>query len=370
MMILNKRIEVIDALRGFALLGIFLVHVLTISIRERDTPLNLIDTGLKVVYLLFLSGKFYTIFSFLFGMGFAIKLESAKQKGVAFTGKFLWRLVILYAIGYLHNMIYGGDILQLYAFLGLFLIALRNLSTRKLLIIVLVLLIIFPFSTLYGLSIKPYLLSDNAWNRLGDLAYELSYNFVHGKIIIMSILFILGLCAGREGIFTGNHFLFSKRTLLFTIVISTLSTLITAYIILNRPRNGSAVGGFSILEIISVITSPIQTFSISFLYIWLMVKAYRGALMAYLRIFVPIGKMGLTIYIMQSVILLLVKSILTEYTVVTVFGIAIFLFFLQILFARLWFNNFKSGPIEWVWRTMTQLMPQQLRTGDIVDNQR
>ena len=294
-------------------------------------------------------------------MSFAIQLESATQKGVAFTRKFLWRLVILYAIGYLHNMIYSGDILRLYAFLGIFLIILKNLSTRNLLIIVLFLFIIFPFSTLYGLSIKPYLLSDNAWNRLGGLAYELSYNFAHGKLILMSILFILGLCAGRESIFTNNHFLFSKKTFQFTAILCVLTTFIMAYLILKRPKDGSAVGGFSVLEIFSVITSPTQTLSISLIYIWLFVNAYREAPMVYLRIFVPVGKMGLTIYITQSIILLAVKSILTEYTLVTVLGITIVLFSLQIVFAHIWFRNFKSGPIEWIWRIMTRFMPQQVR---------
>ena len=89
-------------------------------------------------------GKFFTIFSFLFGLSFAIQLRNATQKGVGFSGRFTWRLVVLALIALVHGAFFTGDILIIYAFLGLLLIPFRKLKTRTLLIIALVLVFNIP----------------------------------------------------------------------------------------------------------------------------------------------------------------------------------------------------------------------------------
>ena len=89
-------------------------------------------------------GKFFTIFSFLFGLSFAIQLRNATQKGVGFSGRFTWRLVVLALIALVHGAFFTGDILIVYAILGLLLIPFRRLKTRTLVIIALLLVFNIP----------------------------------------------------------------------------------------------------------------------------------------------------------------------------------------------------------------------------------
>src|SRR5262249_48833940 len=90
------------------------------------------------------TGKFFTIFAFLFGLSFAIQLENAGRKGTAFAGRFAWRLTLLLAIGFVHGLFYSGDILLIYAVLGFLLIPLRRVPTRWLLVIALLLVFNIP----------------------------------------------------------------------------------------------------------------------------------------------------------------------------------------------------------------------------------
>lgn len=138
----NNRIEVIDALRGFALLGIIITHSAGQYFAGPTPPsagtLNIfspIDNVLGDILMYLTFGKFFTIFSFLFGLSFAIQMDSASKMGRSFVGRTFWRLVILFLIGFIHSMFYSGDILRIYAFLGLFLILSRNTNNRILVII-------------------------------------------------------------------------------------------------------------------------------------------------------------------------------------------------------------------------------------------
>ncbi|MEL6356895.1 MAG: DUF418 domain-containing protein, partial [Bacteroidota bacterium] len=108
---LNKppRIVIIDSLRGFALAGVALVHV-TEQYLAGPAPegfmegLNGIpDNIIQGIIGFFFIGKFYAIFSILFGLSFAIQMESAAKKGGDFSLRFLWRAVLLFIIGYVHQ---------------------------------------------------------------------------------------------------------------------------------------------------------------------------------------------------------------------------------------------------------------------------
>lgn len=138
----QERIKIIDVLRGFALLGIIIVHVVEQyyagdnSIFAKNTPL---DIGISIFLGVFVMGKFFPIFSFLFGLSFAIQLDNAAQKGQKYAGRFLWRLLILMLIGFVHQLFYRGDILMIYAALGVVLILVHKLPNKILLIIALAL---------------------------------------------------------------------------------------------------------------------------------------------------------------------------------------------------------------------------------------
>ena len=123
------RITVIDALRGFSLIGICLIHAMqhfgaigTMAPQAMfpwEGTLNEIFRWF-INYLVF--GKFFIIFSCLFGLSFFIQMDRAAKKGLDFRKRFLWRLLLLAVIGYLHGLIVRVDILLIYAILGFVLV--------------------------------------------------------------------------------------------------------------------------------------------------------------------------------------------------------------------------------------------------------
>jgi uncharacterized protein len=134
-----ERIAVVDVLRAFALFGIIVTHSIDGFLAGQPPSDHFMQFGAMdrlVVELerLFTLGKFYTIFSFLFGLSFAIQLRNAEQKGAGFSGRFAWRLAVLALIALVHGAFFTGDILIVYALLGLLLIPFRNRKTKTLLI--------------------------------------------------------------------------------------------------------------------------------------------------------------------------------------------------------------------------------------------
>src|SRR5262245_55865266 len=142
----GERIVVVDVLRAFALFGIIITHAVD-GFLAGPPPgpdfmlFGSLDRVVEKLEHLLTFGKFFTIFSFLFGLSFAIQLRNATQKGTSFKGRFAWRLVVLALIALVHGMFFTGDILIVYAFLGLLLIPFRNLKTRTLVITALVLVL-------------------------------------------------------------------------------------------------------------------------------------------------------------------------------------------------------------------------------------
>ena len=119
------RIDVMDILRGFALIGIVLMNIEWFNrsgteIRSFDTSLTGLDHAVGWLVRAFVEGKFYKLFSLLFGMGFAVMLLRARELGRPFGAWFIRRMLVLMLIGYAHAiLLWDGDILHDYAFAGL-----------------------------------------------------------------------------------------------------------------------------------------------------------------------------------------------------------------------------------------------------------
>ncbi|HET9053981.1 MAG TPA: hypothetical protein VFM90_07405, partial [Cyclobacteriaceae bacterium] len=132
----NERLHVVDALRGFALAGITVAHMLEqFIVAPRPTEgwgveSLLVDNVIVAGQIIFVMGKFYSIFALLFGMSFAIMMENAARKGSNFSGRFLWRLGLLFLIGIVHSLIYRGDILVVYVVIGFLLPFFYNLPNK------------------------------------------------------------------------------------------------------------------------------------------------------------------------------------------------------------------------------------------------
>lgn len=135
----SQRIEVMDILRGFALIGIIFMNVewFTRPVSELgsfDTTLTGLDHAAGWLVRCFVEGKFYKLFTLLFGMGFAVMLLRAQDAGRPFNAWFARRMIVLFAIGMLHAIvIWPGDILHAYAIGGLvFLLWIHAFRTRRL----------------------------------------------------------------------------------------------------------------------------------------------------------------------------------------------------------------------------------------------
>jgi uncharacterized membrane protein YeiB len=126
----TERMQVMDVLRGFALLGILLMNIegmvgpLLQAGTGLDPSLAGADRWADAAIYLFVQGKFFTLFSLLFGMGFAVMAERARSRSQDFTSLYLRRSLMLLGIGIVHALlIWSGDILAAYALLSLLLLA-------------------------------------------------------------------------------------------------------------------------------------------------------------------------------------------------------------------------------------------------------
>jgi uncharacterized protein len=137
----DDRIELLDVLRGFALSGVLLANMTWFTgttfmppelVAER--PLAFIDGILEYGLRLLVRDKFITIFAFLFGLGFAMQLIRAQERGTRVERVYVRRMFALLAIGVAHGMLlWEGDILVFYALMGFALMLFRNASDRMLL---------------------------------------------------------------------------------------------------------------------------------------------------------------------------------------------------------------------------------------------
>ncbi|TAD94648.1 MAG: DUF418 domain-containing protein, partial [Bacteroidetes bacterium] len=116
----QERIKIIDVLRGVTLLGIVIVHMIEQYYGGGKPQMgnpddkNLIDSIVEGISFVIIFGKFYLIFAFLFGLSFSIQLVRAKGAKTEFITRFLWRLTVLFGIGFIHHLHYRGDILTIF----------------------------------------------------------------------------------------------------------------------------------------------------------------------------------------------------------------------------------------------------------------
>ncbi len=247
-------------------------------------------------------GKFFTIFSFLFGLSFALQMRSAAQKGSAFTGRFTWRLVVLALIALVHNVFYAGDILIIYAFLGLLLIPFRAVNTKVLLVVALLLILNIPGLVLgwRGLSAPPLDAEQQQVaaqmqaqgmqeaqrqfdikksgsaaeimrvNLTDGMEGKLAFQLRSGRLWITFGLFLLGLCAGRLEIFrdTEAHRTLFRRLMWGAGMLAALTTLVA----IVRPARFQAAA--SIGDLLVSLSWSVQQAALSAFYVAVVTLLY------------------------------------------------------------------------------------------------
>lgn len=387
----TKRIEILDILRGFALLGIIFNNIQYFSgytflplagLRE----LLHYDLNEQIYHFLdiIVTGKFYTLFSLLFAVGFYLQFSKYRDDTKVFLKTYRRRLFLLLMIAVFHNLIWFGDILFLYAISGFILILFRKMRSKSILVWSLfffILPFLFDFATLLfgggtgpagtemihsgAHSSYPGMSSDALVHTLanGSFAELFSLNtFIlkwkwmgyipSGRLFITFGIFLLGYFLASVQFFKD----LSKSYLLWigSLVIGLLTTL-AAYGIggdVYMYPSTLVNTGFKMLLLIGQV-------SMCFFYmmtIFRIVHSKSGEyILNYLK---PVGRMALTNYIMQTVICILIFSnfgldlicrIDFVYAVLIALGVVI----LQIIFSNIWLNFFRFGPLEWIWRCLT-----------------
>ncbi len=389
----KKRIQIVDALRGFALAGIVVVHMvenyvgapLPQGVAEQMVQ-GIPDYIVNGFIELFLRGKFFAIFSFLFGLSFFLQMSSARDNGVNYSTRFLWRLLILFGIGYVHHLFYRGDILTIYAFFGLFLVPFNALKNKWLLAITAILFLgLGRFIVFYLTEGEPFFLPGILDPNNPDVAayYEaikhegivdvFYSNATQGHLMkadfqlgifsrgyLTLAFFLLGLYIGRIQFFKQfrTQKKWTKKVLIWSVVALFICFAITAAAFSQIGPEGGLTSWLAMIGLTGYDLSNIaMTFIILALFVQVYKKQWGEKLMNH---FVPYGRMALTNYVAQSIIGTFILygwglGYLTELRNSYTFLIALLIIGFQMWISKIWLNHFRYGPLEWLWRMLTYL---------------
>ena len=354
----KNRSLTLDALRGFALLGVLVVNLL----QAYSVVDSAADQTTALLIRALAEGTFYPIFSFLFGLGFALQL----RKGEAALPLFRRRLSILLVIGLVHGvLIWYGDILALYALLGFLLPRFRDASTRALLKIGLVgwgvsLLVLLAASGGFpseGLTeIETY--ANGSYAAITALrASEFFLSLTSGLVGLggqVLALFLLGLLVGRRGLETVEQ---DTRWLWQIGLVSLAVALPLSLWYLSGNREGWRYG----LEY--ALASPLLGFAyLAGLSLFMLTPFGKVVMMP----FSYVGRMALSNYLGQSVVCTFIfygygLGYYGELGARDTLLIGLAIFAVQLAASYLWLRVFRYGPAEWVWRSLTYGERQPMR---------
>ena len=385
----QQRIITVDALRGIALFGIVLAHMI-FWYSAGPLPNELFTKYKDVLSKVFpflneilIAGKFFAFFSFLFGLSFYLQMQSIESRNDNFLLRYGWRIVLLGIIGLIHHAFWRGDILSIYAPLGLLLIPMRKASNKAILIVGILFALNVPGKLIEaikfltskgnnngGMNMDPVayyavmskanfkqLLIDN-WK---NLSVKFEYQIQSGRIFITYGFFLLGMYTGRMDWF--RHIeeakpIFKKlckRTSLISLMLLIVGFgIIGANELFILKWDQNPYIGF----IFGIIYDSFNA-SLVMLYITgLTLLMYKSKWQKILYPFATIGKLALTCYLMQTALGLILFyqvgfGMVGKISPALNWGIAILFFGFQSIVGRWWLKKFNYGPIEWLWRSAT-----------------
>lgn len=325
---MNKRIEELDYIRGFALLGIILVNILAllqIGIPEPHT----IDASYQRFLFLFVEGRFYSIFSFLFGVGFYIFLTRARSKKQNGYVLFIRRIVILFVFGMVHMFFQPGEALAVYAVCGLLVLPFFKVNKHVNLAIGMMLLVVFAV--------------------MGE------------KLLLTFPLILLGLVCGQYRIFENlgekrRFFIFTASALICSgFALYTQYQLVPyepffSMIVIDEEGPIDAVSKF--LRAGIMVGPVLSAFYVGLLLLLLQSKVIKLVLSPLKHY----GRMALTNYVGQTALILLAGRVFNLSANLSYMGtlyICIVICAIQMVFSMIWLRYFKMGPLEWIWRVIT-----------------
>ena len=361
----GRRTEV-DALRGIALLGICVVNVPFLAgIDMFAVSENSMDRTAEFIVALLFQGKFFVLFAFLFGWGFSVQLRAAEHHGRNFKAEYVRRLLALAVFGLAHALlVFVGDILVLYALLGLLLLPLRQLTPRQLMAVAITLVGV----TSLGLGVLAILLGEplaedspvlsgylGGFNdALAQRAFE--YPFALGFILLFNgppslAAFCAGLAAAKVNIFAPGNRAFEaiKRSWRPLLVLAVVFNTAYALVIIGALGDGFvALFGFMGLAI----GGP----ALGTLYLLATVQLARRGMFKGAS---ASGRMSLTAYIGEGVLAGLLFNgygfaLYGQLGSLACLGVAVAIYVIVHVFCYLWLQFQRRGPLEVLLRLATR----------------
>ncbi len=392
----QDRLQHVDILRGFALLGVLMMNTANFSgynLNWQRWPEPL-DAGIILLLLGLVGGKFYSTLAFLYGWGMANQILRAQARGDSFIPRYLRRLGVLLFFGCLHVvLLWHGDVLTSYAIFGLLLLLFSRSSPRMLIaiagsILLFKIIINFPggpndqITRAWIEAIRPFLVPHYDRELYAEartlvvLPLRLrNYPGLVAQTLLnlpnMFPMFLLGLYAGKRRLlhepekhrsfFRNAVLLFLPLGLVFNVVnlgsqpgtpvfSSQLPFLTQISGILAAPT--LSLGYIAFVLLLYVPGSPTRERRTIFRFLPSAQSWQRG-----LQPLAAVGRMSLTNYILQSVAGVLVFyrfGLGLHGRTDPTFGLtyALLFYLAQIRFSAWWFEHHDFGPLEWLWRRM------------------
>jgi uncharacterized protein len=372
---ITERITFVDCLRGYALMGLFLIHMVEYyEIYWRHPQPGPVNT---ITFALF-GGKAYAIFALLFGLSFFIILERQAQRGVDFRARFAWRVSILLLMGYLHGLLYGGDILQVLAVAGFVILPLWTRGNRVLLAAAFTFLLQLPTiawfgvvnASMHGAYAQPFflqysqpvydvyanggladVLGANAWQ---GLRYKWAFMIESGRFSNVIGLALLGCYLGRIGFFTDVPRYRRVYARAWLALVAAAAVLLPAQDGLAKAVAARTAGWLG--HNVASICLNTSLAGASALLLLLVYQSTPGKRL--LGLLAPPGRMSLTVYVSQSLLCVpffygFGSNAHAWIGQVRSLALGLALWSVLVALAHAWLRHFHYGPLEWVWRALT-----------------
>ncbi len=388
------RVEFVDSLRGFALLGVFAANLLIFSgftymseVQRAILPTAEMDKIVYLLELILVENKFMGLFSFLFGVSFWLFLSRANMRGDDGTRLFLRRLGWLFVIGLVHGwLLWCFDILRFYALWGLLLPLFWKASSRTVLGLGCFFAILAP-ALISGFRVLTATEPTAAGVNIDELALQAFTNGHYLEVLRVNWLYdwhltlSVGQIAYQLGVFGRLLLGLGAASVLLLSDLNAHRKLFWTLFIVGLPVG---IGGNIIIAGGYLDTAAVGSFAVSFLKRFLAETGNLALTLAYasglallfqarrlgrlLLVLAPVGRMALTCYLLQTVFGiwlfygfmpgpdLMGKIGPAELVTVWLAGYSV-----QVLLASLWLRRFRFGPAEWLWRSLTYWKIQPLR---------
>jgi len=367
----SKRTAIVDMLRGWALLGVVLMNYNDIywigwvynPKYKADTLTNILQYSSSFLF----AAKSWTMLSMLFGYGFAVLIRNVANKGINPVKFFTIRMFWLFVIAFINCMFWWGDILKDYAFMGLVLLFFYKMKPKPAFIICIVLFLMLPaisplvnripyngeeqFNKLLPLYHSNNLIDNFKFNLVGTYDREVKLPAYAITVhLAMLLCFLLGYSAQRISFFENlaENKKWIKRIFWYTLV---FTIILTAVFIVGSKLKWTYNKYYN-LRYPSIFM--MMLFTVSAL-CWLYVN---GKLKAFFRALENIGKMTLTNYMIQNIILFFVFGGVglnlgntMPYWFYLALPLAIYI--AQVYFSKWWLSRYNYGFVEWIWRQLS-----------------